>query len=169
MLDQPPHQVSDADPVRKIQELALFRYQTDARAAGRIRPRAPRRDGDLHGLRRARAGALGHRHLRRAGLTVSQRTREFGIRMALGASAGDVVAMVMRYGVRLAAIGLAIGIAGALALTRLMTTLLFDVKPGDPVVFTAVAVALMMVAVAASLAPSRRVIRIRPASALRYE
>jgi predicted permease len=101
--------------------------------------------------------------------TVTQRTREFGIRMALGASAGDVVGMVMKHGVRLAAIGLAIGIASALAVTRLMTTLLFGVRPTDPVVFAAVAAALMTVAVIASVVPSVRVTRIRPANALRYE
>ena len=67
--------------------------------------------------------------------TVTQRTREFGIRMALGASAGDVVGMVMRHGLRLAAIGLGIGVAGALALTRLMTTMLYEVRPTDPLVF----------------------------------
>jgi predicted permease len=101
--------------------------------------------------------------------TVTQRTREFGIRMALGASAGDVVGMVMKHGVRLAAIGLAIGVAGAFAVTRLMTTLLYGVRPTDPVVFAAVAAALMTVALIASLVPSFRVTRIRPASALRYE
>jgi predicted permease len=101
--------------------------------------------------------------------TVAHRTREFGIRMALGATAREVVAMVMRYGVRLAAIGLTFGIAGALAITRLMTTMLFDVKPADPLVFAAVAAGLMAVAIAASLAPSLRVTRIRPANALRHE
>ena len=101
--------------------------------------------------------------------TVTQRTREFGIRMALGASAGDVVGMVMRHGVRLAAIGLGIGVAGALAITRLMTTMLYGVRPTDPLVFGSVAVALMAVAVAASVVPSVRISRIRPANALRYE
>ena len=101
--------------------------------------------------------------------TVTQRTREFGIRMALGASAGDVVGMVIRHGVRLAAIGLAIGIAGALALTRLMATMLYGVRPTDPLVFGGVAVALMAVALAASVVPSVRISRIRPANALRYE
>ena len=101
--------------------------------------------------------------------TVTQRTREFGIRMALGAGMGDVVGAVMGYGVRLAAIGLALGVAAAFALTRLMTSLLFDVKPADPMVFTAVGAALLCVALAASLVPSLRVTRIRPASALRYE
>ena len=101
--------------------------------------------------------------------TVTQRTREFGIRVALGASARDVVGMVIFQGVRLAAIGLAIGVAGAFALTRLMTGLLFDVKPTDPAVFALVAGALMLVACIASLIPSARAIRIRPAIALRYE
>jgi ABC-type antimicrobial peptide transport system permease subunit len=101
--------------------------------------------------------------------TVTQRTREFGIRMALGASAGDVVGMVIRHGVRLAAIGLGLGVAGALAVTRLMTTLLYGVGPTDPLVFGGVAVALMAVALAASVVPSVRISRIRPANALRYE
>jgi predicted permease len=101
--------------------------------------------------------------------TVMQRTREFGIRMALGASAGDVVGMVIRHGVRLAAIGLAFGVAGALAITRLMTAMLYGVRPTDPLVFGSVAVALMAVAVAASVVPSVRISRIRPANALRYE
>jgi predicted permease len=101
--------------------------------------------------------------------TVTQRTREFGIRMALGAAARDVVGMVIWQGVRLAAIGLALGVAGAFALTRLMTGLLFDVKPTDPAVFTLVAGALMAVAFVASLIPSVRAIRIHPSIALRYE
>ncbi len=101
--------------------------------------------------------------------TVTQRTREFGIRMALGASAGDVVGMVIRHGLRLAAIGLGIGLAGALAITRLMTTMLYGVQPTDPIVFGTVAAALMTVAVAASVVPSVRISRIRPANALRYE
>ncbi len=101
--------------------------------------------------------------------TVAQRTREFGIRMALGASASDVVKMVIRHGVRLAAIGLGIGVAGALAVTRLMTSMLYTVRPTDPLVFGSVAVALMTVAVTASVVPSVRISRIRPANALRYE
>jgi ABC-type antimicrobial peptide transport system permease subunit len=101
--------------------------------------------------------------------TVTQRTREFGIRMALGAAAGDVVGMVIFQGVKLAAIGLAIGVAGALALTRLMSSMLYDVKPSDPGVFLLVAGALMAVASVASLIPSVRALRIPPASALRYE
>jgi predicted permease len=101
--------------------------------------------------------------------TVTQRTREIGIRLALGAEARDVLNMVIGHGARLAAAGLAIGIVAALALTRLMTKLLFGVKPAEPVVFIVVAAALMAVALFAALIPSLRAIRIRPAVALRYE
>jgi predicted permease len=101
--------------------------------------------------------------------TVSQRTREFGIRVALGARAATVVGMVMGQGMRLAAIGLAIGIAGATVLTRLMAKLLYEVKPTDPAVFAVVAAVLMAVALVASLVPSLRVARIKPAAALRVE
>ncbi len=101
--------------------------------------------------------------------TVAQRTREFGIRVALGASVRDVLGMVIGQGLKLSGIGLAIGIAGALALTRLMTAMLFAVQPSDPLVFAAVAVALGAVTFVASLIPSLRALRIRPAMALRYE
>jgi len=101
--------------------------------------------------------------------TVAQRTREFGIRMALGATAGNVVGMVVKHGVRLAALGLAFGLATAFAVTRLMTTLLYGVRPTDPAIFFAVAAALMTVAIIASAIPSFRVTRIRPATALRSE
>ena len=100
---------------------------------------------------------------------VSQRTREFGIRVALGARAGTVVGMVMGQGIRLAAIGLVLGVAGAAALTRLMTQMLYEVKPTDPAVFAIVAGVLMAVAMVASLVPSLRVARIKPAAALRVE
>jgi ABC-type antimicrobial peptide transport system permease subunit len=101
--------------------------------------------------------------------TVVQRTREFGIRMALGAGAADVLWMMVWHGLRLSAAGLAIGLAGALVLSRFLSSMLFEVRPADPVVFTAVAVCLMAVALAASLAPSLRVTRIHPAICLRSE
>ena len=101
--------------------------------------------------------------------TVSQRTREFGIRVALGAPAGTVVRMVMGQGIRLAAIGLVLGAVGATALTQLMAKMLYEVKPTDPTVFAIVGGLLMAVAMLASLVPSLRVARIRPATALRVE
>jgi predicted permease len=101
--------------------------------------------------------------------TVTHRTREFGIRVALGAGLRDVVGMVVGQGLKLATVGLVVGIAGAIAVTRLMTSLLFEVKPGDPAVFVSVAAGLILVALAASLIPSLRAARIHPAIALRHE
>ncbi len=101
--------------------------------------------------------------------TVTQRTRELGIRMALGAQSPDVLRMVMGQGLRLAALGLLMGAAAAFALTRTMTSLLFEVKPSDPAVFVLVSVVLGVVALAASAAPSLRATRIDPLLALRHE
>ncbi len=101
--------------------------------------------------------------------SVSERTREFGIRAALGAGARELVGGVVGQGLRMAACGLAVGATGALALTRMMRAMLFEVQPAEPTVFAAVALALAAVAGAASLIPSARAIRIPPASALRYE
>jgi predicted permease len=101
--------------------------------------------------------------------TVTQRTREFGIRIALGASGRDVLGMVIGQGLKLAVVGLAVGIVGAVALTRLMTTMLFQVKPTDPAVFAVVGCGLMAVALVASLIPSLRAVGIHPSTALRYE
>ena len=101
--------------------------------------------------------------------TVGERTNEIGIRMALGAAQTDVLAMVIGQGAKLAVIGVAIGIAGGLAVTRLLSTLLFGVSAKDPVVFCAVAVLLLGVAVAACYVPARRAMQIDPLAALRYE
>lgn len=101
--------------------------------------------------------------------TVAQRTREFGIRMALGAARGDVLGMVVGHGLKLAVVGLAVGVGGALALTRLMTTLLFQVSPGDPAVYGLAVIVLLAVAAGASLIPALRALRIHPSAALRYE
>jgi predicted permease len=101
--------------------------------------------------------------------TVTQRTREFGIRVALGAGRADVLRMVVGQGLKLAALGLAIGGAAAFATVRLMSAMLYGVRAGDPGVFLAVAGSLMVVALVAALIPSLRAIRIHPAGALRYE
>jgi predicted permease len=100
---------------------------------------------------------------------VTQRTREIGIRVALGATVRDVVLQVVRGGLIIAAVGLVIGALGALALTRLLTTMLYGVRPNDPRIFLAVAASLIVVALIASLAPSLRAVRIRPATALRQD
>ncbi|MFP5263892.1 MAG: ADOP family duplicated permease [Blastocatellia bacterium] len=102
-------------------------------------------------------------------LSVSQRTREIGIRMALGASQAKVLTMVMRQGMTLIIIGLAAGVAGALALTRVMSSLLFSVEPDDPVTFIAVSLVLIAFAAVACFVPARRVTAIDPMLALRSE
>ena len=100
---------------------------------------------------------------------VSQRTREIGVRMALGAQQGDVMRMVVSGGAKLAFIGTSIGIVGALAVTRVMASLLFEVKPNDPATFMAAALILAIVVLAACWIPARRAMRVDPMAALRYE
>ena len=99
----------------------------------------------------------------------SQRTQEIGIRMALGAGKSDVLLMVVRQGLKVVLVGVAIGIAGAFALTRFLASLLFGVKPTDPLTFTAVSLILIAVALLACYIPARRASRIDPMVALRYE
>jgi predicted permease len=101
--------------------------------------------------------------------SVSQRTQEIGVRMALGARHGDVLGMILGEGAILAAVGIAIGLGGALALTRLLAGLLFAVKPNDPATFAAVSLVLALVSVCAGLLPAWRATRIDPLTALRWE
>jgi predicted permease len=101
--------------------------------------------------------------------TVSQRRREVGIRLALGAQRGDVMQMLLRQGAKTALVGVAIGIAAALGLTELMRGLLFGVSAQDPLTFVAVAALLMSVALLASYIPARRAMLVDPVVALRYE
>jgi putative ABC transport system permease protein len=101
--------------------------------------------------------------------SVQQRTHEIGIRMALGAQRSDVLRLVVGHGVKLAALGTAIGIAAAFGLTRLMASLLFGVGAYDPVAFVAASILLLLVAIAACYIPARRAIAVDPMVALRYE
>jgi putative ABC transport system permease protein len=101
--------------------------------------------------------------------SVTQRTQEIGIRMALGAQLKDVMQLVVKGGLVLSLIGVAVGVAGALALTRLLRTLLFGVTPTDAGTFIAVSLMLLFVALLACFIPARRATKVDPLVALRYE
>jgi putative ABC transport system permease protein len=100
---------------------------------------------------------------------VAQQTHDIGVRMALGAGRGEVLRMVFRNALRLVLAGMAAGIVGALALTRFLSSLLFGVRPSDPVTFVAVSVLLAAAALLASYIPARRATKVDPIVALRYE
>jgi ABC-type antimicrobial peptide transport system permease subunit len=101
--------------------------------------------------------------------TVAERQREIGIRMALGARSEGVLAMVLRQGMSLATLGVVVGLAGALALTRLASTLLFGVRAADPVTFAAVSGFMLVVALIACAVPARRATKVDPLVALRQD
>jgi putative ABC transport system permease protein len=100
---------------------------------------------------------------------VTQRTREIGVRIALGAQWRDVLTLILRSGMFLVITGLTIGLAGALTLTRLMTSLLFEVSPTDPITLAAVALCVILATLLACYIPARRAIKVDPLVALRYE
>jgi putative ABC transport system permease protein len=100
---------------------------------------------------------------------VTQRTREIGVRIALGAQWRDVLKVILKSGMFLVTTGLIIGLAGALTLTRLMTSLLFEVSPADPLTFGAVALCVILATLLACYIPARRAIKVDPLVALRYE
>jgi putative ABC transport system permease protein len=101
--------------------------------------------------------------------TTARRTHEIGIRIALGAQTGAVMKLVIGQGIKLALIGVLIGMGGALAVTQLMRSLLFGVSAIDPLTFVVVAVSLTLVALAACWIPARRATKVDPLVALKYE
>jgi putative ABC transport system permease protein len=101
--------------------------------------------------------------------SVGQRSHEFGLRMALGASSSDIGSLVLKQGLRLALLGVGLGIAGSLAASRLVASLLYEVGPRDPWTIAGIALVLVAVALAASFVPARRATRVDPFAALRVE
>jgi putative ABC transport system permease protein len=100
---------------------------------------------------------------------VARRTREIGIRTALGAQRRDVWLVVLRQGLTLLVAGVAVGVAGAISVTRLLDSLLYNLRPTDPMTFAGVAALLLTVGVTACLLPARRATLVDPMVALRYE
>jgi putative ABC transport system permease protein len=101
--------------------------------------------------------------------SVVQRSREVGVRMAMGARPRDVLRLVLRQGVRLSLVGLVVGLVGALGLTRFLASLLFEIAPTDPATFSLIAVITVLVALLASVIPAYRAARVDPMEVLRYE
>jgi ABC-type antimicrobial peptide transport system permease subunit len=101
--------------------------------------------------------------------SVVQQTHEIGVRMALGAQRRDILHMILREGMLLAITGIAIGIGGALALTRVLRSMLFEIEPTDPATFVGVAIFLTIAALAACYIPARRAMKVDPMVALRHE
>ncbi len=102
-------------------------------------------------------------------LLTAQRTREIGVRMALGAQREDILGLVLKQGMVLAVLGLALGMAGSVGLTRFLSSFLFGVTPTDPLTFAVVTLVLAVVALLACYVPARRAMRVNPMTALRYE
>jgi ABC-type antimicrobial peptide transport system permease subunit len=100
---------------------------------------------------------------------VTQRTGEIGVRMALGANARDILALILRSGAVQVGLGLALGLAGAFAASRLLQQALYEIKPFDPVIFASVAAFFAIVAAVACVIPARRATRVDPMEALRAE
>ena len=154
---------------RENQDLALFRIATQQEAIERqvFTERLTARLSSLFGLLALLLACLGLYGL--LSYEVTRRTREIGIRMAIGAQSHNVIALVLAKAAGLIVLGAAAGLAAALGITRFLTSFLYGVKAGDPLTLSAVVVLLLVVALAACYIPARRATKVDPLVALRYE
>ena len=164
MGDSLTRAVHDVDPTTAVSEvLTLDRARSDSLSS-------PRTTASLLGLFAALALLIATAGIGGIlALMVSQRVHEIGIRMALGAPPRQVLVMILRQGLLLAVLGVAIGFVGALGLTGLVKSLVFEVTPTDPFPFAAVPLVFIAAALAASYLPARRAASIAPIEALRCE
>jgi putative ABC transport system permease protein len=156
--------VTEADPTLPIVNM---RTMDDVFSQSVVRPRFLAQLLTIFGALALVLAAIGTYGI--LSYAVTERRHEIGIRMALGADRGTVLGMVLGQGMRVTALGLVVGIVGSLLLTRLVSTLLFEVKPTDPVTFLAVAVFITIIAGLACLVPARRATRVDPMVVLRDE
>jgi predicted permease len=164
LVDELTAQIEASDPGSLVGSVTTMRHElSDAVAPRRFYPALVTTFASIALLLAATGiyGVLSH--------LVRQRSHEIGIRLVLGAGPGDVVRLVVLQGLRPAFVGAALGLAGALGLTRFLVGLLYGVKPGDPASFAAAALLLAAVASIASFVPARRATRVDPMVALRYE
>ncbi|HEY0556235.1 MAG TPA: FtsX-like permease family protein, partial [Thermoanaerobaculia bacterium] len=154
--------VSAAHPDVSIVDLLTL---DEGAARSLVQPRMHAEIAGLFGLLGTLVAVLGLFSLQ--SFTVSRRTREIGIRMAVGAGRREVLGLVLRQGMALVLAGIVCGIAGSLALSRLMSGLLFGMSPTDPLTYVSVPAALLLVTLAASYLPARRAARLDPQQALR--
>jgi predicted permease len=156
--------VAEADP-----DIAVFDVTTESVQIDQLlfRERLMARLSGFFGLLAMALACIGLYGL--LSYETSQRTHEIGIRMALGAEHQDVLRLILGRGITLAVIGAATGIGGALALTRFLRSLLFEIRPTDPATFAGVAILLLIVGLAACYIPTRRAMKVDPMVALRYE
>jgi len=145
----------DGKPLRDQLSFALFPSRAAARLMGSF------------GLLALALAALGVAGV--LAFSVAQRRREIGVRMALGARTGDVLHIVLKQGLKSVGIGVGLGLVGALAVTRFLSSLLYEVEPTDPVTFAGASLLLVLVAVLASSIPARRATKVDPMAALRHE
>jgi ABC-type antimicrobial peptide transport system permease subunit len=156
--------IRETDPNQAVQSVATM---TDRIAGTTAEPRFRTRVIGAFSIMAVLLSAIGIYGV--LACSIAERTREIGIRMALGAANGAIVFAVVRRTLLLAVAGVALGTAGALAVTRVLETFLFEVKPNDPATYAAVAALLVSVALLAGIVPARRASTVDPLVALRYE